>query len=209
VLFLAVLSLLVTPPAGAETVRIVPGESAAPSLEKRAEEIEAKLARNPDDAGLIASLTRTRIEIADSLITEGTGEAPAGSEEVRQQLTLAAVAWSKYLKVARKPSPRLASVVAPALFQLAELSATSEEALKNVKAAVTAQKIVVEGRPGKNSWSTLAFYYLFAQNYKAADKALEKAISYTHSAYERESLEKMFNEVEKSAKRFGKKLKRR
>lgn len=209
VLFLGVLPLLVAPPAGAETVRIAPSESAVPALEKRAEEIEAKLARKPDDEGLIASLTRMRINVANAMITEGAGESKAGVDEVRQQLTFAALAWSKYLKVTRKPSPGLAIAAAAALFELAELSTSGEEAFRNVKAAAAAQKIVAEGRPGKDSWTTLAFYDLFAQNYKAADKALEKAIAYTHDNFERESLEKTFKEVEKRAKQFGKKLKRR
>jgi hypothetical protein len=100
--------------------------------------------------------------------------------------------------VARKPIPRLA-----------ELSWNSKEALKNVKAAAAAQKIVTESRPGKHSWSTLALYHLFAQNYKAADASFEKAISYMHTKYERESFEKKFEEVERNAKRFGKTLKAR
>jgi hypothetical protein len=209
VLLLAVLPLLVASPAGAETVRIASGESAVPRLEKRAEEIEAKLAQKPDDESLIASLTRTRINVANAMITEGAGKSPAGVAEVRQQLAFAAVAWSKYLKVTRKPSPGLAIVVAPGLFELAELSTSSQEAFKNVKAAAAAQKIAAEGRPGKGSWSTLAFYDLFAQTYKAAEQALEKAIAYTHAKVERESLEKMFKEIEKKAKHFGKGLERR
>jgi hypothetical protein len=95
-------------------------------------------------------------------------------EEVKQQLALAGVVWSKYLKVAKKPSPGLASLVAPALFQLAEFSSNSQKALKNVKPAAAAQKIAAEGRPGKNRWSTVAFHDLFAQKYNAADESIEK-----------------------------------
>jgi hypothetical protein len=209
VLFLAVLPLLFAPVARAEPLSAVPSEGAAASLEKQAEEIEAKLAQEPDNEGLLASLTRTRINIANVLISEGVGESKVGVDEVRQQLTSAALAWSKYLKATSKPAAGLATQVAPALFQLAELSTGGREAFKYVKAAATAEQIVAKDRPSRNSWSTLAIYDLFAQKYGAADKALEKAIAHTHGKSERESLEETFKEIEKKAKQFGKKLKRR
>ncbi len=174
----------------------------------RAEEIEAQLAQTPDDEGLLAELTRTRIKAADAMIQSGAGETKSGTEEVRQQFALAAAAWSEYLKAARRPGAGLAALVAPALFQLAELSSGGQEALRWVKRAAAAQKIVAEGRPGKNSWSMLAFYELFAQRYKAADESIEEAIGYTQTKFERESIEKKFEEVEKKAKRFGRGLKK-
>lgn len=219
----AILLVLALPAAGAEAARVGNGkelddpgstitssvESAVSGLLRQAEEIEAELVRTPGDEKLLASLARTRVNAADAMITEGASDSESGVEEIKQQLTAADAAWSEYLKVARKPSPGLATLVAPALFQLAELSSNSQEALKNVKAAVAAQKIVVESRPGKNSWSTLAFYELFAQDYKAADEAIEKAISHMSTKFERESIEKRFKEVEKSARRFGKQLRSR
>jgi hypothetical protein len=211
--FVAMLLVLVSPPADAGVVPAgrsqTPSnaESAVAGLLGQAEEIEAELARTPGDEGLLADLIRTRINTANTMITNGSGDSKSGVEEVKEQFALADVAWSDYLKVARKPIPGLAILVAPALFQLAELSSNSQEALKNVKAAAAAQEIVTEGRPGKSSWSTLALYDLFAQKYKAADASFEKAISYMHTEYERESFEKRFAEVERNAKRFGKTLK--
>jgi hypothetical protein len=184
-------------------------ESAASGLVKRSEEIEAELALTPDDERLLASLTRTRLGAADAMITAGARETTSGTEELRQQFALAAAAWSKYLKAAKKPSVGLAAQVAPALFQLAELSSTGPEALKWVERAGAAEKIVTESRPGKDSWSTLAFYELFAQRYKAADESIEKAISYMHTRFERKSIEKRFEEVEKDARQFGRGLKSR
>jgi hypothetical protein len=211
----AILLVLASPPADAGAVRakaaVEPAsssvESTVSSLLKQAEEIEAELAQTPGDEGLLANLTRTRISAANAMITNGTGDSKVGGEAMRQQLAFAHVAWSKYLKVAKPPSPGLAILVAPALFQLAELSSNSQDALKNVKAAAAAQRIAVESRPGKNSWSTLAFYDLFAQYYNAADESIEKATSYTNTKFERESIEKRFEEVEKDAKQFGRRLK--
>ena len=138
--FVALLLVVAPPPAEAGAVQVGgPAsdiESAASDLLKRAEEIEAELARTPGDEALLAQLTRTRINAANTLINDGAGESTRGVAEFKKQFALARVAWSKYLKVAEKPSVALAILAAPSLFQLAELASNSREALKNVKAAV-------------------------------------------------------------------------
>jgi hypothetical protein len=183
------------------------GESAVSSFEKQAENIEAKLAKSPGEENLLANLTRTRVSTANAMIAGGAGESQGGVEEVEHQLALANEDWSEYLAATSEPSPGLAIQVAPALFQQAELSTTSTEALERTKVATEAQQIVAEGRPSLNSYSTLAFYTLFTQNYKAANEALVKAQSYANTKFERESIENKFQEVEKNAKEFGKALK--
>ena len=45
-----------------------------------------------------------------------------------------------------------------------------------------------------------------AERYKAADESIKQAISYTHTKFEREAIEKQFEEVEKKAKQFGRRL---
>ncbi|HTT94769.1 MAG TPA: hypothetical protein VMF55_08850 [Solirubrobacterales bacterium] len=182
------------------------GESATTSLEKQAERIEAKLAKAPADEDMLLNLTRTRINVANTMITNGAS-GQSGAEEVKHQLALASEDWSRYLKAAKEPSPGLAIQASPALFQLAELSTTGEEALENVAAATEAQKIVAEARPSLNSLSTLAIYQLFAQEYKAAETSLKEATKFAGTKFERESLENKFEEVEKNAKEFGKGLK--
>jgi hypothetical protein len=183
------------------------GETAASSLETQAQNIEAKLVKSPGDENLLANLTRTRINVANAMITGGAGESQSGVEEVEQQLALASEDWSKYVAASSEPSAGIAIQVSPALFQLAKLSSNSEEALENIKAATEAQKIVAEARPSLNSYSTLAFYTLFAQEDKAAEAAMKKSTTYATTKFERESLENKFEEVEKNAKEFGKQLK--
>jgi len=183
------------------------GESAAKSFEKQAEAIEARLVKTPGDENLYANLTRARINAANSMITNGEAESADGIEEVKQQLALAGEGWSNYLEAASEPSAGLAIQVAPATFQLAELATTGEEALENVKVATEAEQIVAEKRNDLNSWSTLSFYALFAQNYKLAEKAKAEAIKLANTKFERESFENKYEEVEKNAKEFGKRLK--
>ena len=80
------------------------GESAASSFEKQAEGIEARLAKSPGDEDLLANLTRTRINTANAMITNGEGESQDGVEEVKQQLALASEDWSKYAAAAKEPA---------------------------------------------------------------------------------------------------------
>ncbi len=182
------------------------GESAAASFEKQAERIEAKLAKTPGDEDLLANLTRTRVNTANSMITAGV-ESPDEIEEVKQQLALASQGWSQYVKAASEPSAGLAVQVSPALFQLAEVSSTSAEALENLKAASEAEEVVAHSRNDLNSWSTLAFYRLFSQDFKGAEEAKEKAAKLANTKFERENFENKYEEVEKSSKEFGKRLK--
>lgn len=186
-------------------------ESAVTSLEKQAENVEAKLAKSPGDEDLLAGLTRTRISVANAMVTNGAFESQGGAEEAQQQFAQASEAWSNYLKAAKEPSPGLAIQVAPALFELAnlsvQLSSNVEAALENAKAATEAQKIVAKARPSLNSYSTLAIYMLFTQNYKAAEEAIEKATGFANTKFERESIENKYGEVEKNAKKFGQELK--
>jgi hypothetical protein len=183
------------------------GESAASSLEKQAENIEAKLVKNPGDEDLLASLTRTRINVSNAMRNSSTIESTSGIEEFEHQLALASENWSEYLAVSSEPSAGLAIQVAPALFQQGELSSTSAESLEKVTAAAETQQIVAEGRPSLNSFSTLAFYTLFTQNYKAAEEAKEEATKFANTKFERESFENKYKEVEKNAKEFGKAVK--
>jgi hypothetical protein len=182
------------------------GSSATKSLEEQAERIEAKLAKTPEDEDMLLNLTRTRINVANTMITNGAGESQGGVEEVKHQFALASEDWSNYLKLAIEPSPGLAVQVSPALFQLAELAANGEEAMENVVAATEAQEIVAEARPSLNSLSTQGIYQAFAQEYKTANKSIEEAGKFAGTKFERESLENKFQEIEKNAREFGRGL---
>ena len=76
----------------------------------------------------------------------------------------------------------------------------------NIKAATEAQEIVAEKRNDLNGWSTLSFYALFTQDYKKAEEAKKEAIKLSNTKFERESFENKYDEVEKNAKTFGKRL---
>src|SRR5882757_354196 len=84
-------------------------ESATKSLEEQATRIEAKLAKTPEDEDMLLNLTRTRINVANTMITNGAGKSEADLvQEVEQELAQASEDWSKYLKATAEPSAGLA-----------------------------------------------------------------------------------------------------
>jgi len=187
------------------------GESAAQVAEKQAVAIEQRIKKEPaKEEVLLGNLTRARVTAANSLVAEinsGALSAESGTEEVRTQLNKASEDWSKYLAAAKEPSLGVASLVAPAMFQLAEISTSTDQALENIKVASEAQTMVAEKRPSLGTWSNAAIYTLFTLDYKKAEEQKEEATKLANTKFERESFENKFEEVEKNAKEFGKQVK--
>jgi len=183
------------------------GESAAQVAEKQAVAIEQRIAKEPaKEEVLLGNLTRARITVANSMISAGVSS-ESEVEEVRTQLNKASEDWSKYLAATKEPSPGVASIVAPAMFQLAEISTSTDQALENVKVAAEAQTMVAEQRPSLGTLSNAAIYTLFTLDYKKADELKEEAAKLATTKFERESFENKFEEVKKNAERLGKQVK--
>lgn len=187
------------------------GESAAQVAEKQAVAIEQRIKKEPaKEEVLLGNLTRARITTANAMYSELLAESnpsESGVEEWRQQMSKASEDWSKYLAVAKEPSIGVAQVVAPAMFQLAENSISTDQVLENIKVASEAQTMVAEKRPSLGTWSNAAIYTLFTLDFKKAEEQEEEATKLASTKFERESFENKFEEVEKNAKEFGKKVK--
>jgi DNA repair ATPase RecN len=182
------------------------GENAVSAFEKEAEKYEEKLEKKPGDETLLGNLTRARINTANTMLNTATKQSEV--EEIKQQLAFVSEDWSEYVKATGgEPSEGLAIQAAPALFQLAELSSSTTEAVENVEAAAEAQEVVVAKQPSLNSWTYLAYYQLFTGDFKAAQESFNEAKKLAGSKFERESLENKFKEVEKNAKELAKELK--
>jgi hypothetical protein len=181
---------------------------AAKQFEDQAVTIERKLKKEPENADLLMSLTRQRINAGNTLsqINPETG-ATELTVDARQQYAQASNAWSEYLKATEEPAPSGAQLVAPMLFTLAETSTSVGEAEANVAAAAEAEQIIAKARPSLNSLSTLAIYTFFTFDYAAAEKAGEEAGKFTNTKFERENLENQLEETKKAAevaeKRFA------
>jgi hypothetical protein len=180
--------------------------SAAAQFEEQAERTEHKLKKDPEDAALLLSLTRARINAGNALAEPSATGAIAYSPESIQQLQAASESWSKYLKATDEPSAGGAQVAAQALFGLAQNSRSGPEAELNVRSAAQAQQIVAEARPSLGSLSTLAIYRLFSFDYKGAAKAQKEAAHYANTKFERENLGNELDQIEKRAHEFQKQL---
>jgi tetratricopeptide (TPR) repeat protein len=180
---------------------------AAEQFEERAERIEAKLVKSPDDPDLLVALTRAQINTGNSLVTiEDNGQQVMTLDAV-QEFQKASDTWTKYLKATDEPSTSLALLVAPTMFRLAETSRSLQEARRNVVDAAEVQKLVAEQRPNINSYSTLAYYLYFTGDFKAAEEAEEKAESFAKEKGEKESIQKQLAEVRQRGKEFDKQVK--
>ena len=201
--------LLVVGPAPLQDIFGIENEvsRAADQFEEQAEKAEVKLKKNPEDADLLLSLTRARINAGNSLAEANpeTGEIAYTPESI-QQLQAASEAWSKYLKSTDEPNPGAAQVAAQALFSLAENARTGPEAELNVRAAARAQQIVAEARPSIGSLSTLAIYRLYSFDYKGAAQAQKEAKPYANTKFERENLDNELEQIGKRAHEFQKQL---
>jgi hypothetical protein len=178
---------------------------AADQFEEQAERTEQKLKKSPEDAALLLSLTRARINAGNSLAESNpeTGEI-AYPPEARQQLQAASESWSKYLKSTDEPNPGGAQVAAQALFALAQTSPNGAEIEANVRAAAQAQQIIAEARPSIGSLSTLAIYRLYSFDYKGAAEAQKEAATHANTKFERENLGNELDQISKRAHEFQK-----
>lgn len=181
--------------------------NAAKPFEEQAERLEVRLKKSPEDADLLAALTRARINAGNSSIEETSEGQQLITSEAVQQYQLASESWSRYLKATDEPSVGVALVAAPTFITLAEASGTNEfEA--NVDAAAEAQQIVADKRPSIGALTTLAIYQYFTFDYKQARKTEAEAVAMAKDKFEREGIENQLQEYEKRAKELQKELKK-
>jgi hypothetical protein len=185
------------------------GESgnAGAAYVEQAETVERKLRKDPENADLLASLTRARINAGNAMaeLNPETGGAEITSEG-QVELQKASEAWSNYLKASDEPSAGIAQVAAPMLFTLAQYSRTGPEAETNVRAASQAQKIVADQRPSLGSLSTLAIYQVYSFDYAGGKKSQQEAAKLANTKFERENLANELEQIEKRAREFEKQL---
>lgn len=176
-------------------------DEAAKVYEEQAENIEAKLVKNPADPQLLRSLTRAQINAGNAQVTvEPNGERQV-STDAAQEYQKAYQSWSEYLKATPEPDIGLALLVAPMLLQLAELATSYSQADSRVEAAAEAQQIVADRRPSVNAWTTLAYYAYFTDP-PTAEKARAEAKKLATTKAERKAIDTQLDEYKKNSDRY-------
>jgi hypothetical protein len=171
---------------------------AAKVYEEQAERIETKLQKDPGDPALLRSLARAQINAGNAEVTVEANGARQVTTDAAQEYQKAYQSWSDYLKATEEPDVGLALLVAPMLFQLAEISTSYPQADSRLESAAEAQRIVADRRPSLNAWTTLAFYSYFVDP-KTAEEARAKAKKLAGNKSEREAIDKQLDEFKKNA----------
>jgi hypothetical protein len=161
-------------------------------LNEQAERTERKLRTEPGNEGLLLSLSRTRSAAANALteVSSATG-VPSFTAEGVQELNLAIEAWNKYLKLSDEPSPSGALLMAGTFFSRAQVSANLEEIEENLAGAAESQKIAAQARPSVGTYSNLAIYEYYRENFAAGDAAAKKAAAKAPGAEAKEVTKKL------------------
>lgn len=181
---------------------------------KRAEQMDQKIATQPNNEQAQVELIRARIAAGRSLIEvdEDTGEQAIG-EKATAQYDLAAEAWEQYLKTTGDdPDPSVAQLMADTLFSLSQGS-TVAQFQSNIQAAAQAQEfftanVVKESKKGGQSpaasLTQLAMYQFYAQDFAAGDATRDKALRAAKSEAEKKQFKTQLESYRKDAKRIEK-----
>jgi hypothetical protein len=180
--------------------------SAAEVLDEQVERVERRLAKDPQNAQLLLTLTRAQISAGNAKVeVVSETEAPTVTPEARDDFEAAGETWSRYLKQAgSEPSATAAQLVGSTFFRMAESSTSVSEAVEAVAKGTKAQKIAAEQNPNLNSLSTLAIYQYFNGEYAAGDKTTKQAAADSPSKTEAKGIEKQLAEYRKNSKAFAK-----
>jgi tetratricopeptide (TPR) repeat protein len=181
------------------------GGDAAEVFEDRAERIEERLAKNPNDEGTLLSLAKTQIEAgrAKTDIDPQTGLPgfpPADAQDLYDE---AMESWERYVRLSGdQVNPAAAQLVAQTYFGLAERGSVSfTDVQENIDIAVRAQRIAATAQPNAGSLSSLAIYEYFDGNFKAGDEAAKRAVALAPKA-EAKNAEKQLDRFRKQAERY-------
>ena len=193
---------------------VVSQDTADLSIE-RAENLQAKIAAEPNNTNAQEELIRARIAAGNSLIEidEETG-AQTITEGASTQYDLAAQSWEEYLKSTdNKPDQSVAQVMATTLFTLSQNSTVAQfqtniadaaEAQGYVARAVEAAAKNGNGPSAGPTLATLATYQFYAQQTEEAGATTRRALAATDDKVEKQQIKAQLESIEKDAARIGK-----
>jgi hypothetical protein len=138
------------------------------TFRNRAEDAQRAADANPQDAAAWAALARARFQYASAgdFFDRSTG---TYTDEGKAQLSAAAAAWERHLKLAKdEPDDRVATVM---------VQTYSQAGLNQPEKAVAAQEIITEVRPKDSTFATLAVLAYQAGQTRKGDLATKEALA--------------------------------
>lgn len=183
--------------------------NAAKSFEEQAERIEQRLRANPDDPGMLVSLSQARIRAGEASAEQDptTGEVVIGAES-RAQYEKGVDAWERYVKVAGDQiSAPAATTFARASFALAQNSRSYGEAFEFLGEAADAQRIAAEAQPSVGTLTLLSAFEMLGGDFEAGRKAGQEAKAKASSSSQKKEISKQVDAYEKQGKAIQKQKK--
>jgi hypothetical protein len=136
---------------------------ATQAVEEQIDRQERRLARDPENAAVLAALTRSYYNLAAAQIPSG-GTFP---EEARADLRRAAAYWDRYREAVDKPDPSLAALA---------LQMFDQTALNQPDRAKDAALIIAERTNDPNAYLRVVQYATAANDERTANLAGQKAV---------------------------------
>ena len=185
---------------------------------ERAQNLEKRVAAEPNNKNAQAELIRARVSAGRSLTEIAPDGTAVVGDAAKTQYDFAAQAWEDYLKLTKnQPDPTVAQLMAGTLFSLAQGS-TVAQFQTNITEAARAQQLVADaatqqykagdGPAPTGALVTLATYQYYAQDFKAADRTTQKAIASTKDDAEKKQIKTQLAAAEKEGKRIAGIIKR-
>ena len=143
------------------------GGSTSSAFDSQISQAQAQLKKDPKNEQALANLASYEYQSGRTGITQSSPTAPPSvSADAQTALGSSVDAWTRYLKVAKKPDPVLASEMAQAYVYL-----------DDADGAVKAQAIFADAQPSANTIGQLALFQYIAGDYAAGDKSAKEAVA--------------------------------
>jgi|SRR5918995_3262312 hypothetical protein len=167
--------------------------SSNPAYEEDIDEAEQRLQQDPKDERALLQLAETRyLSGQNELETDPETGQPQVTDEARVQFDESQSAWERYLKVTKRPSPEVASLVVQAYVLL-----------NDAQGAAKAQTIVAEDQPSQGTYANLAFYLYAAGDIEGGDEAAQQAVAAAEGS-QKETVRKQLARIAERAKKLEK-----
>lgn len=152
-----------------------------------------QLKKDPQNENALANLASYEYQSGRTGISQPAPTAPPEvSDDAQAALSESVDAWTRYLKVAKKPDPVLASEMAQAYVFL-----------DDPQGAVRAQRIFAEAQPSANTLGSLALYLYAGGEFAAGDKAAKEAVAKAPKGSAKQ-IEAQLASIKKRAQKFAK-----
>ena len=154
---------------------------------------KAVLKKDPQNQQALQNLARYELLAGQTGVTQSSDptQPPTVSDDAATNFSAAADAWTRYLKVAKKPDPTIASQMAQVYFQF----------LNDPNGAIRAQRIFADAQPSANTIGQLAIYEYAAGNQKAGDATAKAAVAKA-PASSRKQIKSQLDQISKQAAKF-------